>query len=645
MIMKYLLLSLLVLSGVTAMAQAPDLFVRPNPNTGTDSYIYVDDVVLYVEDDVELEKNATGPTEASIYLRGGNDPLYNGDGQLIQGSETAINKGDGLLSVYQNAENSDRWTYNFWGSPVGLPTANGNQNAGVSRIYGVNGGSVTESTQSSTVSGPDGFSDRSVPSGPPLTISRRWIYTHPRGTESEGDYVRINTTNGIAPGMGFIMKGVDNNPNGGNDSSINTGPGYKYDFRGRPNTGEIEVEVFPGEITLVANPYPSALDLNRLFYDTDNDPLISRILFWEESKTKNSHFYAENAGGYGVWVPGASDYNGTTELGTYNLPTFTIWDAAGNSYPDGGVQGTYYERRFAPIGQGFLVEGSTNDFIKIKNEYRRYIKESSSISEFARPAKNTGKFDQEDSNGAVVVVEEDTRLPQLRINTYFDQSHVRQTVLLFSNEATDGFDRGYDGKSPMDATSEAYFPVGQDDNRKPYVINTVPFDASKQIPISFKLDQPYKFWLEAVEEVKMNGKNAYIFDSEENTYQEFTNGKSATYNLPAGTYDNRFYVVFKATKKHLAEATETQNRIEEDVDFFQNNRLGVLEVSNPEGYDIEQALVFDTSGKLVYQKSNIGIEKNFSFPTGNLSDGVYLVKLKTADNIYISYKTPVYNKN
>ena len=197
----------------------------------------------------------------------------------------------------------------------------------------------------------------------------------------------------------------------------------------------------------------------------------------------------------------------------------------------------------------------------------------------------------------------------------------------------------------MDATSEAYFPVGQDDNRKPYVINTVPFDASKQIPISFKLDQPYKFWLEAVEEVKMNGKNAYIFDSEENTYQEFTNGKSATYNLPAGTYDNRFYVVFKATKKHLAEATETQNRIEEDVDFFQNNRLGVLEVSNPEGYDIEQALVFDTSGKLVYQKSNIGIEKNFSFPTGNLSDGVYLVKLKTADNIYISYKTPVYNKN
>ena len=143
----------------------------------------------------------------------------------------------------------------------------------------------------------------------------------------------------------------------------------------------------------------------------------------------------------------------------------------------------------------------------------------------------------------------------------------------------------------------------------------------------------------------MYNKKAYIFDSEENTYQEFTNGKSATYNLPAGTYEDRFYVVFKSNKESLTQAKEVQGRAEENVEFFQNNRLGVLEVSNPEGYDIDQALVFDISGKLVFEKANIGKEKNFSFPTSNLSDGVYLVKLKTADNIYISYKTSVYNKN
>ena len=290
--------------------------------------------------------------------------------------------------------------------------------------------------------------------------------------------------------------------------------------------------------------------------------------------------------------------------------------------------------------------------IAIKNAHRRYVKYGEEGSTFRKPTIGKGEEttsftsqDPGDDSTGAVLYQIDNRVPHFRINAFFDKSHVRDMVLAFSDEATDRYDNGFDAKSPMDASSEAYFPVGPDYDRKPYVISTVPFNFKKQIPIAFKLAKPFKFWIETVEEVKMNGKKAYIFDREENTYQEFTNGKSATYNLPAGTYDNRFFVVFKDKKEAVALTKETQAKAQQQVDFFQNNQLGVLEVRNPEGYDIKQAFVFDISGKLVYQKGNIGTERNFSFPTSNLSDGVYIVKLKTADNIDINYKASVYNKN
>ncbi|HBY68149.1 MAG TPA: hypothetical protein DEG69_10560, partial [Flavobacteriaceae bacterium] len=130
--MKYLLLSLLVISSFTVTAQA-DLYVQPNPSgSGSDSYVYVNDVELYVENDVNLQKNANGSsTEASIYLRN--------NGQLIQGNDSATNQGNGLLSVYQTMQETSAFHYNFWNMPVGITSGSGNSNAGVSRFFDCEG--------------------------------------------------------------------------------------------------------------------------------------------------------------------------------------------------------------------------------------------------------------------------------------------------------------------------------------------------------------------------------------------------------------------------------------------------------------------------------------------------------------------------
>jgi hypothetical protein len=92
-----------------------------------------------------------------------------------------------------------------------------------------------------------------------------------------------------------------------------------------------------------------------------------------------------------------------------------------------------------------------------------------------------------------------------------------------------------------------------------------------------------------------------------------------------------------------SEGTLVEATIRENVAFFQNNPVKQLEVSNPEGYNIRSAQIYDMSGKLVLQKSDIGTQRNFNFSTANLSDGVYLVKLITSENVDIDYKMVIYN--
>ncbi len=241
----------------------------------------------------------------------------------------------------------------------------------------------------------------------------------------------------------------------------------------------------------------------------------------------------------------------------------------------------------------------------------------------------------------------DYRTPSMRLWSIFEDGVTREMLIAFYDQATDGYDRGLDGLSAQDLQTDAFFPIGTDDSFKPYVINGTRYALDKQIPITFKLKNQTKFEVKVVEEVKKPYSDAYIFDRQENTYQRITGGPSATYNLPAGTYSNRFFVVFhNPNVKGDTPKTELETRavVLENVSFFQNNPAQQLEVSNPEGYTLKSAAVFDMNGKMVISESNLGDNNKYSFYTGNLSNGVYLVKLMTSDDIAIDYKAIVHNQ-
>ncbi|RMA64150.1 T9SS type A sorting domain-containing protein [Ulvibacter antarcticus] len=616
--MKNLLLP--VALALVSFASLAQLYVQPNG--ATDSYIYVKDQILYVNQAINLAENNPGTTRASIYLRDGS--------QLIQGAASSLNTGDGYISVYRNNGGSDAFDYTYWSSPVGNQDISGigNKNAGILRVHDVVASSLTESNQTLTTGAYNGLTT-------PMTISRRWLYKY---NDASG-WVRLNETDGLPAGRGFTMKGLGL----GTLDQI-------YDFRGRPHNGDVSVPIYDDGYTLAGNPYPSALDLNAVFYEPGNEEILE-FQYWDEDRNVDSHFYVDNKGGYGTWVPGPEDPGGSTP-GIYTQAMYLNYDNNGTA--SGGNTGTGFDipRRFSPIGQGFMIWGDmgipASSTIVMKNSHRKYVKEGlANLSIFHKGATTTTTTnDPSDAHFAAASVNEiaaeDNRLPQLRLNTFFNETHMRQLVLAFSDESTDLFDRGLDARSPMDASSEAFFPIGQD-YKLPYVIQTVPFETSKDIPLTFTLDIETQVVLTAIEEVKMD-RNAYLYDNTTGAHQQITDGQTASILLPAGEYSDRFYIRFRDLQTRDAIANdELKNKVIENVDFFQNNVAQQLEVGNPEAYDIQSANIFGMSGKLVYSASNIGNNTRFTFPTGNLSDGIYLVMLTTKENIAVNYKITVKN--
>lgn len=672
--MKKITLVLIII--LTASPVFAQLTIKPN---GTKpSYIYVKDQVVFVEGKIHLEENP-GPNndqteyKASIYLRDG--------AQLIQGDDNSENTGNGYLSVRQKTDPTNAFAYYYWASPVGnsedLGGQTGNINFGIGSIYEPIENSLTKAKKVNTTPKRNGFVNR--PLNEDLTISLRWLYTMTTpSTENEDGYDRINANNAVPAGYGFTMKGVNdenqNPPLGDNDvksPSPMVSHEQIYEFRGRPNNGEMKIQVagpnytgmpdpanLNSKMTLAGNPYPSALDLNWVFHDSENTAL-NAFYFYDEDRTKYSHLYSEKPYGFGVWIPGGSDKDPSLpednnyNAGEYVRAQFHIWNAAGHTSPGSTTsENPGIPTRIAPIGQGVMFVGTGNQTpVKIKNSHRRYIKQGegsvffrpSSVEGFATSAEDGG---DENRNHSSVSISLDDMMSKLRLYVVFDEALTRDLLLTFSKDATDDYDRGFDGPSPYVTDSDAFFPINRNGRMEPYVINGTNFNKYKRIPLTVKLHKESTVEVFIAEEINKRYQHAYLYDYENNTFRPLAHldgdRNINRLRLPAGTYEDRFFIVFDDSP--IMPKPETIQEFKADVLVFQNNPVQQLEIRNPQGYDIKSVNLFDITGKLIFSEKNLGEKVHHSFPTSNLSDGVYIVKMITSTDMHVDYKVIVMNK-
>jgi hypothetical protein len=581
--MKHLIFCLWTL--LTSLGLFAQLHVEGN------HFVFATDVQLFVTQDVSLEN-----PESTLFLRDG--------AQLLQ-EDNIGNRGLGELSVRQTGT-VNQYAYNYWCSPVGGSTVDAqNETFRVELIDEPNG--LLGSNDVAFTAGLNSVET-------PLTISDRWLFTFVNATDySQWNYVGRDQP--IAPGLGFTMKGV---------GTATTGS-QVYDFRGKPNNGDITNPVLADAFTLIGNPYPSALDAARFINDPLNSNITGTLYFWEQ-QPGSTHFIADYIGGYATLT-----YDGSFTESFVHAP-FSAFDGSGNPVPlpPPGADGTKEAKRYQPIGQGFLVRGQSsapvNSEVVIKNEHRAFVQEGPDSFFFRNTEVVTPDNDQ-----PFYQVPEDYK--RFRINIDFNYLYTRQLLHNFHHTATDGFDRGLEGHRPGGPTSDAYWVL--DDEK--FVIQAHDFNQSLRIPLEVhaETNQPLRIRIVDVQHFD-DEQPIYVYDSK---YDSYINLKEQDYNIniEAGTYTNRFEITFNRGTLSNDEFITSEFRV------IQDNSNGRLSLINPALMNLESFSLSDISGKQVIAQFQLGSQSEYNFDTAKLSDGVYIATIKSTSGTSLSKKVIVKN--
>lgn len=567
---------------------------------GNNSYMYNKGNVVFVTGNVELNG-----ANSMLYLRN--------QGQLLQGTTgSSSNKGTGKLSVFQEGT-VNNFAYNYWCSPVGTASAlTGNEDFGITMLHVPL--TITSSSPVSLITDDsDGVSGTGT-----IAISTYWIWKFLSSTTYSQWFQSGGTTN-ISAGQGFTMKGTAGTDltNVAEVAVNNPGSAQRYDFRGKPNDGTISVNVATNSYTLTGNPYPSAMHVNAFLLDASNTACTGIAYYWEQDKTVNSHMLLSYQGGYGTYSPVSLLSNGI-----YVPATFNTYNIDGTLNTTGASSGLVIERKYAPIGQGFMVKGSANGTLSLKNAHRVYVKEGtfSQFEKQAPPVTSSSTTTTDSVQDPAMGIEP---ISQIRLNTTLNNQYTSQVALAFLPQATDGIDRGIDAKSPVDEVpNEVYFVLDQDR----YVIQGLKFDVDKRIPIGVKSTDNATFIFDASTIVNFDiNQPIYMYDGLDGSYHDV---KNETYQVtvPSGVYNSRFQLTFKD------EALRTPTTTKAQMFVYQNNKSELLTISNPNLEDIQSVKLYDLLGKLVLDKHDLGAHELYQFSTTNLSAAVYQVQLVTKDS-------------
>jgi hypothetical protein len=582
-------------------------------NVRNNAYVYVDDEIVFVENNVNLQEGTT-----NFYLRN--------EAQLIQGTQTIANSGDGNLSQVEPVK-ADFFSYNAWSSPVGQNT---NPMSFISAYDGTAGDGYTAPTPVNFVDGytPNNGSGNSE-------IAKYWFWAFLPGTVyADWDWLGDGTT--IDEGYGFLMKGAQ---------IFTTAPFTNMDFRGLPNSNTISVDVIADNFTLVGNPYPSALDARDFIHDASN---VAKI------KDGNLYYYIHNGNGSHNLLAYQYAYASYTinNLGTVETkpdPAIQNADITGNSPTPAVGNYTNPGQRYISISQGFFIEGASTvvgtDQLVFRNTHRNYVKKSDPTSTVARTTNevnslNSNNFGAENliqfnADGYSIVPADFKRF---RFNvTFINQKVNRQLVHNFGDMLTNGKDYGYETFASPVNTTDAYF---LNVNRKLNGIGDA-YDIDMKIPFVLKLatDQVINFGLKDVQNFEVD-QPIYLHDLNTDEYYNIANNDHQM-SLPAGDYSSRFEITFKNNDQVLS---VIENELS-DFNIYQNNNVQTLNILNPNRLDVSNVALYDVTGKQIFKSLDMNTKQRFEISTSNLSDGVYIIKVDFESGATTSKKLVVGNKN
>ena len=327
----------------------------------------------------------------------------------------------------------------------------------------------------------------------------------------------------------------------------------------KPNNGIVTVPVYHNEpsnsfANLIGNPYPSAIDLDRLF--EVNAGLINPVAYiWGRSLSNNDTPSSNNPGPYVL------SYSVDSFL-IYN-PFLTINLNPFNVQPDGTSVGTLASC------QSFFVQTVTNN---PDSDYSGNLIFNNSMR--TKAENNTFARQSENVKG-----------DKLWLNVINNKEEkVSQTGFAFLENASDDFSSKEDVKTFRNNKTTFYSIIDNLD----LVINVQsPFKNSKIITLGITTSAAIGTELSIIIDKKQgvfNNHEIYIYDMLNNSYNEISNN-NFTFKVTSAVMDNRFILVFDKIEIKNQVATISEVNVIND----KNN----ITVKSENGIKIKSIEVFD----------------------------------------------------
>jgi uncharacterized repeat protein (TIGR02543 family) len=378
---------------------------------------------------------------------------------------------------------------------------------------------------------------------------------------------------------------------------------FTAQFYGVPNNGIITPSIVGGtdKWNLIGNPYPSAISADLFLGDALNTGVVEgTIYFWthNSSTTVIGTTNVYNPADYAVYNFSGATNTAPSSMG--GLPNNN------NNTPDG----------FIAAGQSFFIKGTGGGNATFKNSMRV----AGYNNQFFRMASGATETQSE------------IQKHRIWLNLSNTQGAFNQALVGYIQNATDGYDRGYDGEI-LGGNSVSFYSVLANKNLT-IQGRSLPFNSEDQIPMGYKATTSgnLKIGIDHFDAL-FDNQNIYIEDTMLNLIHDL---KQSDYEFATaiGTFNNRFVLRYTNQTLGTGEFESASNNV-----IISVKEKNIKVVSQKES--IETIQIFDILGRIIYQNNEVHA-LNFSVSEIAASQQVLIVKLKLENGQKIDKKI-IYN--
>ncbi|PWI30532.1 hypothetical protein DI383_03520 [Flavobacteriaceae bacterium LYZ1037] len=417
-----------------------------------------------------------------------------------------------------------------------------------------------------------------------------YVPGHDDVDDNGDDWTNLNGADVLLPGVGYA---ATQSPSG-----FESGTAYNYNFDGPFNTGTIAAPIYyngdngDSDWNFIGNPYPCAIDIDA-FFAVNSSVVAGSIYLWSHASLPD----AENNG---------------NEVYNFNSDDYAIIN-----YFSGELAGgrTVIPNRSIPSGQGFFVQGFTNDDVVFNNSMR--IADNTSNSQFFRTGNIANK---------------------LWLSLTSDNGVFNQVLVAYLDGATNGYDGlSYDTPRNLSSDSAAIIYTLIDNvDEKIFAIQgkaESSLNLEEVIPIGFftSINEAtlYTFTVAQFEGEFLNTNTIYLKDNYQNLTHNLTNS-DYVFTSPVGKFEDRFELVFQAST--LSVNTDTlENNI--TIIALGNNEFTFKSTNSK---PVKTVGIYDIQGRKIYSLEGFEKSKTYNLPA--LSKTTYVAKLILEDETIVTKK-------